>query len=356
MANHELTRAFTGGPIFEFIDPMYHGMWYNNTESASTFMYLMDLLPLCNGNKFGVDEDGRGILISGYKDPSPSSAELGGDRVDWNITENGGWVKVESYQSNGHNGIEFTRGQINQMGPKAGSRVDIIEQEKNEKLADLLALDNARVLGVNGHGTGARVPARGSYDTWGLRTILNNNNLFYNRVRPPSGVLNSINDVGRTINANQLTATIGLWQQMVRNNGQQVPTLIILSTNLMEWVQSEGINIWGNVDRAVQFNIQKAGHYEYDGPKLSTWGNDLKWCFDSSMPGSGPGANDNEILLVNPNYIDFVWEEGLFYNEPEFHQGDKTRPNEAWSYIDSNINMMVRCPQAHVRATGVIIP
>ncbi|MGY5862774.1 MAG: hypothetical protein RTU09_10435, partial [Candidatus Thorarchaeota archaeon] len=270
MARHELTRQFAGAPIFEFIDPMYHGLWYNNEHSASTFTYLMDLLPVCSGNKFGADEDGRGLLLSGYKNNSPNSAELGGDRVDWNIQENVGWVGVESYQSNGHNGIEFTRGQINQMGPKKGSRVDIIEQEKREKLADLMVLDNDRILGVNGHGTGAWVPARQAYETWGLRTILNNANNYYNVARPASQLLHSVNDVGRAIAANQFMEIITLWQQMVRDNKQQVPTLLIMSTNLMNWVESQGINIWGNVNRAIRFNITESGHYSHDGPKLSS--------------------------------------------------------------------------------------
>ena len=210
------------------------------------------------------------------------------------------------------------------------------------------------MLGTSGIGTGDWITGRNTSDVWGLRSSLNNANTFYGNARPATGELNAVNVAGTTIAANQAIEVFVGWQQLVRNNRRATPTLLICTDLLLPWLESEGINPWGNVNRAIRMNVSSNEPlYNHQENNWVSYGNRFQFILDPEMPGSGPGYSDNEFLLINPSLLDLYYLDGYYYNNPVFRSGVKIQPLQVWANIFIHFGWTLRDPASHGRFTSV---
>ena len=337
MANDMTVRITGGAPVFEYVDPYLNDAWFNNQDSAHFLAYMMELMPGVSGAKFGANPSVSGPMLHGaYKMAGANSVEFAGENADYNYTKEGGYEDFYVPISQSHVGLEFSVEQINLVGNATQRRVDIIEDEKREKLRQLMVWQNRLMLGsADGTvGTGNWIPGRNTNDVWGLRSILNNANTYYGNARPGTGELNAVNLAGQAIAANQAMNVFTSWQQLVRNNRRATPTLFVCTDLLLPWLESEGINPWGNVNRAIRMNISSnEPMYNHQENNWVSYGNKFQFVLDPEMPGSGAGHADNEFLLINPSLLDMYYLDGYFYNDPVFREGVKLQPLQVWSNI-----------------------
>jgi hypothetical protein len=338
-----------------YLDTYLYDAWFANQDSANLFFALHDLLPGAPGSKYGVNPRPNGYALDGfYRRSGANSAEHAGPDVDYNYTKEQGNIPFEMYMSQARVGLEFSQDEVDMLGNATDGLFDAIEDEKSEKVRQLLTMRNAELY----NGNGQFVPARRTCNYWGLRTILDwQANWYYNIARPGTGELNNTLINSATIPANGLMAGIEVFRNMVRMLQRPAPKFHIMNPSWIPLWIAEGINPWADTNRFVTYNIKDGeGGFRHRELTFISYGEGYQFCFDPDCPGSGPSAVDNELIILNLSYIDLLWRSNYYWNDPEFEKGTKLRPLEHWANIWDHSWFRMRDPLRHIYVRNITLP
>jgi len=356
MAIDPVSRITTGAPLPGYVDTYLQDAFYANQESAHLFFALHDLLPISPGSKYGVNPRSNGYALEGFyrKRAGANTAEIAGPDVDYNYSKGGGNTRYEMYQSQTHVGLEFSQDEVDMLGNAVDGYFDAVEDEKREKVMDLLTFRNGQLFS----GDGQFVPARRTTNYWGLRTILDwQTNNFYSVARPGTGELNNTLINAANIPANGLMPAIEIFRNIVRLLNRPAPKFHIMNPSWIPLWIAEGINPWADVNKAVRYNINDGdGGFRHRELTFISFGEGYQFCFDPDMPGSGPSGTDNELIILNLNFVDLLWRSNYYWNDPEFEKGTKIQPLQHWANIFDHSWFRVRDPRSHIYVRNITLP
>jgi hypothetical protein len=349
-------RITTGAPLPGYVDTYLQDAFYANQESAHLFFALHDLLPNQPGSKYGVNPRMNGYALQGFyrKKAGANSAELAGPDVDFNYSKGGGNTPYETYMSQARVGLEFSQDEVDMLGNAVDGYFDAVEDEKREKVMELLTLRNAQLY----DGDGQFVPGRRTTNYWGLRTILDwQTNDYYSVARPGTGELNNTLINNANVPANALMTFVEVLRNMVRLTNRPAPTFHIMNPSWIPLWITEGINPWGDVNRAVRYNINDgSAGFRHRELTFISFGEGYQFCFDPDIPGSGPSGTDNELIILNLSLVDLLWRSNYYWNDPEFEKGTKLQPLQHWANVYDHSWFRVRDPQSHIYAREITLP
>jgi hypothetical protein len=356
MAIDPVSRITTGAAIPGYVDTYLQDAWFANQDSAHLFFALHDLLPVSPGSKYGVNPKMNNYALQGfYRKSGAQSAEHAGPDIDYNYTKEGGNIPFEMYMSQTRVGLEFSQDEVDMLGNSVDGYFDAIEDEKREKVLQLLTLRNPELL----NGNGQFIPAKRTTNYWGLRTILDwQANSYYNIARPGTGELNNVLINAMNIPANGLMPAVEILRNLVRMYNRSAPKFMIMNPSWIPLWISEGINPWGDTNRFVNYTIMNSEGpgFRHRDLTFTAYGENYIFCFDPDMPGTGPSAADNELIILNLGLIDLLWRSNYYWNDPDFEKGTKLQPLQHWANIWDHSWFRLRDPLSHIYARAITLP
>lgn len=356
-----MSDRFILGPQYEYIDWELGKAFDAVKRNFETAWKLPQILSQVEGGYWGNPEGLSGPAVTNsYDNDGQNYATFGGELDAYTYANRLGKIPYTLYYSQSHVPIQFTSEQLEYVDAAEIRRAQIREDEERKAMREAMEWINCQLLGVacNGTnvGTGNFIVGHNTPDIWGFRTILNNANAYYSvNPRPPE--LNAINQTGITIAANNLYAEIARIMELVAAGNNEIPWLGIFPATWRRYFVSEQINPWRSINRDVNFTLTDWNKgFAIDQINFGYWGNDLYPIFENAMPGSGPGAADNEWMLLNPSKIQVVTMPNRFLNTPVYMQGGPAQPNTWYANMDIWYYMHVSDPACQAYMTSYTLP